>query len=298
MISVRRSPPEAIRRPSGLTARLRTPSGFPLSVRISRPVAASQILIALSSPPEMICRPSGVHATQRTRFLCPLSVRKILTGGEVPDLERFIPAPRDKPPAIRAEGQAVDLVGVSAKDANKARQSFTAGAGLAASGAARPAAGLTIASAISRPRRDRAAKRVRRSSTMWLLSFGEFIDQGPRARFGDHGVLFRSTADADGTDDLPLDDDGHSPFECRDPAAPGEGGVSKRLAEIGRNAQPRSRPDYQFPAFESALRGKTNLNLTQGHSTPRHRCSGNSGERQARSFRMALQTADLRSNWR
>ena len=64
---------------------------------------------------------------------------------------------------------------------------------------------------------------------MWLLSLGEFIDQGPH-RFGDHGVLLsRSTADADGTDDLPLDDDGHSPFECRDPAAAGEGRVSKAL---------------------------------------------------------------------
>ena len=63
-----------MRRPSGLNATPFTRMVCPLSVSVSWPVTASQILTVVSSLAEAMRRPSELNATSNTASVCPLRV--------------------------------------------------------------------------------------------------------------------------------------------------------------------------------------------------------------------------------
>ena len=83
--SFRSALPLAIVLPSGLKAKLRTPSRCSARVLISLPLLLFQSLIDLSELPLAIVLPSGPKTTLWTCFLCPLrglsSVKEALESG-------------------------------------------------------------------------------------------------------------------------------------------------------------------------------------------------------------------------
>ena len=82
---------EAMRRPSGLNATPYTVLVCPLSVSVSRPVTASQILTVPSPLPDASRLPSGLNATlDGTRV--SLERERYLAGDGIPDLDRRIVA--------------------------------------------------------------------------------------------------------------------------------------------------------------------------------------------------------------
>ena len=105
--TVRSSPAEAMRRPSGLNATPLTPTGVPLERerppgrwRRPRPSPCRRRLA------EAIVRPSGLNATPKTPPVWPLRVERLLAGGGVPDLHRPIVAGRGEAAAVGAERHA------------------------------------------------------------------------------------------------------------------------------------------------------------------------------------------------
>ena len=84
---------------------------WPLSVRISWPVVASQILTVWSSLAEATRSPSGLNATLLMSPVCPFRVQ-ISRPVVVSQIFNLAQASRGQAIAIRAEGDAVDMVGV------------------------------------------------------------------------------------------------------------------------------------------------------------------------------------------
>ena len=100
-----------------------TASECPVKVRSSFPLARSQSFSVLSSLPESAVRPSGAMATLAHSVGVPGEGAQLFSAGQVPELQRLVPAPRERGSAVRGNGDAVHPIGVPGEGA----QLFSAG---------------------------------------------------------------------------------------------------------------------------------------------------------------------------
>ena len=97
----------------------------PLSVRVSRPLAASQTFSVVSQLPETIRLPSGLKATLQIPPGCPWSVRVSWPVAASQTFSVLSALPRDDPLAVRAEGHAANAIGMALE-----REGFVAADGV------------------------------------------------------------------------------------------------------------------------------------------------------------------------
>ena len=85
----------------------------PLSVSVSRPVAASQTFSVLSPLPRDDLLAVGAEGHAVNLAAVPLEREGVLAGRRVPDLQRAVQLAADDPLAVGAEGDAGNPAGVS-----------------------------------------------------------------------------------------------------------------------------------------------------------------------------------------